>query len=152
MYKKSVKGFTLMELLLVMAILAILSAVVMVAINPTKHFIEARDAERQSEVYAIVNALHQYALDHESSFPENLTTEEREICQTGSVSCVGMYDLSILTDDEIYLITMPVDPECEQENSACGAGETGYLLSLTATGRISVSAPYAEEGEIAVTK
>lgn len=141
-----------MELLLVMAILAILAAVVFVAINPNRYFIEAREAERKSEVYAIVTALHQYALDNESAFPSNLTTAQLEICRTGSESCTGKYDLAVLTNDERYLISMPIDPECEKENSLCGANETGYILSVTPTGRVSVTAQYAELGEIVVVK
>ena len=145
-------GFTLMELLLVMAILAILAGVVMVSINPAGHFTKARDAERQSEVYAIVSALHQYALDNGSSFPEGLTTEPLEICRTNSESCVGKYDLSALTDGEVYLTSVPVDPECEKDNSDCEDSATGYLLSLSDTGRVSVTATHAESGEIVVTK
>lgn len=146
------KGFTLLELLLAMAVLTILTGVVIVAINPAKHFTKAREAERQTEVYAIVTALHQYALDNESSFPDSLTTTERDICRTGSESCVGMHELSALTNGERYLVSIPIDPLCEKENSECEDNETGYLLVMTETGRVTVTAKYAELGEIIVTK
>ena len=150
--QKSQKGFTLVEIILVIAILAILGGVVIMAINPSRQFVVARDAERRSEVFAIVNALHQYARDHESSFPEDITTTELEICRTASQSCEGKQNLSSLTDNEAYLVTVPVDPVCEQEASDCEESATGYVLSITDTGRIRVAAIHAELEEIVVTK
>lgn len=53
-------AFTLIELLIVIAILGILAAAVMVAINPAKRLAQARDAQRKSDVNAIANALIGY--------------------------------------------------------------------------------------------
>lgn len=146
------KGFTLIEVLLVIAILAILASVVIVAINPAKQFSSARDAQRQSDVYSIMNALHQYALDHEGSFPDAITTDPLEVCRTGSVSCVDMYDLSDLTLNEAYLISIPVDPLCHPSNLNCADNETGYFVAQTDGGRMWVSANDAEHGTIEITR
>ena len=148
----SKKGFTLIEVLLVIAILAILAGIVIVAINPAKQFSSARDAQRQSDVYAILNALHQYALDNEGAFPEEITTEEYEICRTGSLSCEGLYDLSDLTAEEMYLVSIPQDPQCAATDANCSENGTGYFLNLTSNGRVTVSAYGAENGEITVTR
>jgi len=59
--KQYLKGFTLIEILVVVALIAILAAVTIVAINPAKHFSEARDAQRSSDVTQILNAVTQYA-------------------------------------------------------------------------------------------
>jgi type IV pilus assembly protein PilA len=150
--KPNQEGFTLIEILLVIAILAVLAGVVVLAINPNRQLTVARDSERKSEVYAIISAIHQYALDNESSFPALITDEPLEICRTGSESCVGKYDLSVLTDDEAYLVSMPVDPICEPAETECSESDTGYVLSLTETGRILVTAAHAELQEISVTK
>src|SRR3989344_5442812 len=53
-------AFTLIELLIVIAILGILAAAVLVAINPGKRNAQARDALRKSQVNGIANALIGY--------------------------------------------------------------------------------------------
>jgi len=53
-------AFTLIELLIVIAILGILAAAVLVAINPGKRNAQARDALRKSHINGIANALVGY--------------------------------------------------------------------------------------------
>jgi type IV pilus assembly protein PilA len=148
----SKSGFTLIEVLLVIAILAILASIVIIAINPAKQFASARDAQRLSDVYSILNALHQYALDNEGAFPDALTTEELEICRTDSIACEGLYDLSALTADELYLVSMPLDPQCTEGSANCSENGTGYFVGLTDSGRVTVNAYGAEDREISVTR
>jgi len=54
---KKKTAFTLIELLIVIAILGVLAAAIMVAINPGKRSAQARDALRKSQVNSIANAL-----------------------------------------------------------------------------------------------
>jgi prepilin-type N-terminal cleavage/methylation domain-containing protein len=145
-------GFTLIEVLLVIAILSILAAIVVIAVNPARQLAQARDAQRQSDVFAILNAVHQYSLDNSGSFPEGITTDDQEICRTGSVSCEGLVDLSVLTDDERYLITVPIDPGCAANPDVCDDNRTDYQIFRTEGGRITVSAYSSELGEISVTR
>lgn len=145
-------GFTLIEVLLVIAILAILASIVIIAINPGKQFAAARDAQRQSDVFSIMNALHQYALDNEGAFPDSVTIDEGEICVTDSVSCVSLIDLSPLTDDQTYLVEMPMDPQCPTSSANCSENGTGYFVGLTSSGRVTVTAYGAENGDISVTR
>ena len=53
------KGFTLIEILIVIGIIAILSSIVIIAVNPARQFAQARDTKRQSDVNAILNAVYQ---------------------------------------------------------------------------------------------
>ena len=47
------KGFTLIELIIVVAIIALLAAATFVAVNPAKRIGEANDAQRWSDITAI---------------------------------------------------------------------------------------------------
>src|SRR4030042_3018006 len=62
------KSFTLIEIMIVIAILAIIATLVVVAINPTKRFGQARDAQRKQDLGALKNALEEYLVDH-GSYP-----------------------------------------------------------------------------------
>lgn len=141
-------GFTLIEVLLVIAILAILASVVIVAINPARQLASSRNAERWSDVYAILNALHQYALDNEGSFPESIEVTGKNICRTGSNSCDGLADLSELTDEQRYLTEIPIDPICTLSNTTCDDNNAMYSVEMTEFGRVRVSADDSELEEV----
>jgi prepilin-type N-terminal cleavage/methylation domain-containing protein len=64
--KKS--GFTLIEVLVVIGIIAILATVVLVAVNPSRQFKLARDTERTSHVNTILNAIGQNITEHKGIF------------------------------------------------------------------------------------
>ena len=68
-YKKyKQKGFTLLEVLMVIGILAILASVVLVAINPARQFKIARDSQRNANITTILNAIGQNMTDHGGVF------------------------------------------------------------------------------------
>lgn len=155
MLKIRPQGFTLIEVLLVIAILAILASITIMAINPGLQLAKARDSQRSSDVHTILNAIHQYALDNEGAFPEQIDTYALEICRTGSINCDFLADLSVLTDNQVYLVDMPRDPRCTEEggDAYCSIYGTGYFVELTETGRIMVSSQSVEtEDSISVTR
>ena len=55
--KNKKSGFTLLEILLVVGIIAILAGIVIVAINPAKQLATVRNTERKSDIKQINNAL-----------------------------------------------------------------------------------------------
>jgi prepilin-type N-terminal cleavage/methylation domain-containing protein len=128
------KGFTLIELLLVVGIITILASIVMVAINPTKQMGDARDMERKSDIRHIIDAVFQFAIDHEGEFPAGITGERQEICVYDK-ECGGI-DLSELRD---ILVDMPVDPLLTTTEG------TNYFIMKDEEGRITVDAPGAEQ-------
>jgi type IV pilus assembly protein PilA len=136
---KNQKGFTLIEILLVVAAIAILASIVILAINPSKQLGETRNAQRSADVNTIINAVYQYSLDNGGSLPASISTSQTEICATST--CTGLIDLSVLTTNEEYLVGIPTDP-----TGAAGNG-AGYEIQATANNRVTVFAPDAEEGD-----
>jgi len=57
------KGFTLVELMIVIAILAILAAIVIFALNPAELFRRARDSQRMSDIRVLSSAISYYLAD-----------------------------------------------------------------------------------------
>ncbi len=150
---KTKKGFTLLEVLLVITLIAILVAIVIIAINPSKQIAEANNLQRGADVNTILNAVYQYAIDNGGQLPATVAQSVcpgaavNEICKTGS-SCVGFTNLSVLTDNELYLATMPIDPS----KVSAGIG-TGYFITKSVNNRITVCAPSAQLNQtISVTR
>ena len=142
---KQRKGFTLLEILLVIAMIAILAAIVIIAINPAKQLAESRNAQRRSDVNTILNATYQYAIDNGGAMPTILSAAT-EICRTGGtcgVAGAAPVDLSVLTLNEKYIVSMPFDPigACSLANNANGVC---YEILKDANNRITVSAPDTE--------
>jgi prepilin-type N-terminal cleavage/methylation domain-containing protein len=141
------EGFTLLEVLLVIALLGILAGIVIVALNPAIQIAKANNAQRSSDANTILNAVWQYSLGNQGSLPPSVLasadcsgTAAAEICKTGG-DCTGLTDLSVLTINEQYVVSMPFDPT---ESSTNGAG---YHVVKSVNGRVTVCAPSAELGQ-----
>jgi prepilin-type N-terminal cleavage/methylation domain-containing protein len=140
--KREQKGFTLLEILLVIATIGILAAIVIIAINPTRQISQARNAERRSEINSIYKALEQYLIET-GSYPVGITsTVLQDICNTGNngvgQGTVGSncIDLRVLVPD--YIAGIPGDP-------ATGS----YRVSKNEeNNRIRVTATKAELGQV----
>ncbi|MEK7551591.1 MAG: type II secretion system protein GspG [Patescibacteria group bacterium] len=63
--KLSIKGFTLVELILVVGIIAILFTVAFMVLNPLGQFQKANDTKRKSDLAQIQRALESYYQDNE---------------------------------------------------------------------------------------
>lgn len=99
------KGFTLLEILLVIAAIGILASIVLVAINPNRQLAQVRNAERRSELNTIYKALEQYLIDKQG-YPVGITDTEQDICTNNNTT--GCVNLGVLVPD--YVSSIPVDP------------------------------------------
>ena len=136
------RGFTLLEVLLVIAIIAILAAIVIIAINPGKQLADSRNSQRSTDVNTVLNAVYQYAIDNNGNLPATITGVATAACSTTGGGCAGLIDLGVLFASETYLVSIPVDPQCGVANSSC------YNISQSANGRVTVAAPLAEQGAV----
>ncbi|MDZ7611750.1 MAG: type II secretion system protein [Candidatus Moranbacteria bacterium] len=143
---KGSRGFTLLEILLVVAAIAILAGIVIVAINPSKQISDTQNSQRSSDVNTILNAVYQYSIDNDGDLPAAIDETQTEICKTDADSCDGLIDLSALTENEEYIVSIPTDPTGSTANG------TGYEISKSANGRVTVVAPNASGTTISVIR
>ena len=91
--KRVRRGFTLLEILLVIAAIGILAAIVLVAINPTRQINQARQAAINSDKNTIEKALQQALIDT-GSYPVGLDGLQRKICSnTVTTDCINLSSL-----------------------------------------------------------
>lgn len=149
------RGFTLVEILIVLAIIAMLSAVVIVAINPARQFAQTRNTQRWTAVNSILNAIHQNMIDNAGLFScaaGNLPASATNMAADDGDPLTTEYDICTCLVDT-YLAAMPYDPSTGSYTD-CTAYNTGFtvLQAGGTTGRVTVAAS-AELGEtIAVTR
>ncbi len=138
---KNQKGFTLVELLVVIGILTILLSIVLIAINPARQFAQSNNTKRRADIVAMINAVHEYAADNNGSLPSGITGTATNI---GS----GTGDVDICSDlVDTYIAEMPRDP-VDGAWTDCTDYDTGYEISTTgSSGRITINAPSAELSE-----
>ena len=148
------QGFTLVEILIVIGIIAVLAAIVIVAVNPARLFGKARDTERWTEVNGIANAITQYYADNAGVLPTGIPAvggTAIEICATTGTACTDptpdLYDMTTTGVTPNYLPNVPVDPQVTSPN-------TGYTLIQASNNRVTVTATSTEQQtpDISVTQ
>lgn len=138
MFQKQ-EGFTLIEILVVIGIIAVLATIVIIAINPARQFAQARDTQRLSNLNAILNAIGQNVADNKGTFTcagtsNSLPSSFSAI--NGTSTNADIYDCIVPT----YMPSMVCDPQAGIlcDNSATYNSHY-FVMRDSTSGRITVS-------------
>ncbi|MFH0818792.1 MAG: prepilin-type N-terminal cleavage/methylation domain-containing protein [Patescibacteria group bacterium] len=148
--KKNHKGFTLVELLIVIAVIAILAAVAFVAIDPATRFAEARNSQRWSDVSSILEGTQQYIVDNAGTYPTGIVAGETRVIGTGASGCTCT---AVAPTDGVcvnlgaslspkYFDVMPTDPD------AGTTTDTDYYMTFTTNNHITIGSCEPELSEV----
>ncbi|MFC1615963.1 prepilin-type N-terminal cleavage/methylation domain-containing protein [Patescibacteria group bacterium] len=145
MHLKDRKAFTLIEFIIVIALVAILAAAIFVAVDPGRRLHESRNAERWTDITTISNAVVKYKEDNEGnhySTVGNLAAEEFRVIGTctsdARKTCTAEITGDVCVDlSEIgskYLSVIPVDPVTGTDENS------DYYLGIDPNGDVVVGA------------
>jgi prepilin-type N-terminal cleavage/methylation domain-containing protein len=155
--EKKRNGITILELLIVIALLGIIASVAFAALNPVLRFQESRDSTRWSDLSRLLSAIILYRADNSGrNLPAiaSLTTgtvymigtmssgcdDPNAFCDTdvgGDTACV---DLTPLVNQG-YIGEIPISPN---GLDSWTSEKTGYTLMTSTTGAIIVRACESE--------
>lgn len=146
-------GFTIIEVLITIALIAVIGGTILYFLNPADQYAQARNTERQTHVNTIAQAVREWLTDNRGSIATACPSGPLPTSTTQIGNGSGNYNLepcliptsTLLTH---YLTVMPLDP------SSGTSTATGYYLSFDPTStQITISAPNAELGAtISVTR
>jgi len=139
------KAFTLVELIIVIAIIAILAGAIFVAIDPARRLHEARNSRRRSDVNTILDAVKKYQVDNAGDHYDDIDdAQEDEFLPIASEALFCNYDCTAVTLDNDcidlgdlgseYLAVIPVDPKSGDQDF------TGYFIHKDSNGAITIGA------------
>lgn len=148
------KAFTLIELIIVIAIIVILATTVFAVMNPAKRFAESRNAQRLVDVQNLLIAIKANQTNNGGTYLstiQSLTAGQSSVIGTNTTGCntgctatatqISCVDLSGLATQG-YLGSIPFDP------LTGSSAFTDYYLMRNSAGILSIGACDAELGEI----
>lgn len=133
------KAFTLLEVLLVIALISVLLSILIRLINPEQQIGDINNAQRQADVLTIYAAINQYREANSGNLPLGIDGTEKSICKPNCTPDNDKIDISEAINPYIAFGTIPVDPR-----QAETLDTTGYKVRVNTEGRVVVTAPLAQ--------
>ena len=159
------KGFTMIELLVIIGIISILASMAFVSFDPLTKFQDSRDANRWSDISSLLNAIKVNQIDNEGSYLTSISAmvdNEWYMIVDGSMN-IGCEDNNTYCDVDIahdnycvdlsslategYLGDVPISPNGLvnwDDGSDNGEEGTGYAIKRDSTGVVHVQACESE--------
>ena len=128
------KGFTLIELIVVIAMIGVMISLLLIFINPFKQIEKAKDAQRQENLKQINNALDTYYNDNN--------------CYPPAPPAAGSFSFgsSWQVNSTVYMKMVPQDPDCSTgggcytyipDNSSCPQWYAMFTKVYNTTGSLT---------------
>ncbi len=143
------RGFTPIEILVVIGMVGVLAAAVLVAVNPPHQFAQARNAQRMSDVNAILDAVYARMADHQGVYSDGscgpaLQSASLDIANTGSG--IDLWQCLVPT----YIAALPHDPaagsnDCTRDDCAGRIYDAQYTIAISGSSRVTVCAPHSTD-------
>lgn len=152
------RGFTIIELIIAVGIVALMAAMAITSINPAKRIGDANDAQREADLNTIAKAIEYYTADN-GQLPTDFSVtniaegEKLVLCSSeASKTCDGQTETCLQIDDPDflgeYLPNLPIDPTKSADT------DTGYYITRGSGGAIVLGAcnPYTSVGVVIPTQ
>jgi type II secretory pathway pseudopilin PulG len=115
------KAISLLEILMVIAIVAVLAAIIIFNLRPAEVYNDSKQSKRESDKRAIQDAVDTY-ISEKAAYPvvlAGLNEGIYDICKQTYSNCTPV---SVNIDELVtagYLAKVPFDPDCEVGNDTC---------------------------------
>lgn len=144
------RGLTLIEIVVVVALMVVLFGVYFLAANPSGQLKSARNAERKLQLQTIMNAIRQNIADQPNGqfacAAGPLPTSSKIMASGGAP---GTYDIAPCIVPT-YIFALPADPSAASSSyNAPSDYNTNYTIFINASSVITLSAPYTETSTVA---
>jgi len=153
-------AFTLVELIIVIAIISVLAAGLIIGLNPAAQLAKGRNTQRESHLNSIMNAIGQRITDNDGDFncsSGDLPTSTKRMAHASSTPS-STYDIApCLVPNylaELYFDPRPPTSASSTHYSSSTDYNSGYDIMINeTTKRRTLTAPYAElDQEISITR
>lgn len=134
---KNSRGFTLLELLLVLAIIIVLAAIVIYSLRPSNVLIDSKEKVEAADIKSLENAVENYTIQNTGTYPstlESLPAGTYDICKQGQTNCTAnSVNLDELVSSGI-LNEIPTGYDCTSPTASC------YSITISDEDTVTVAA------------